>query len=349
VLKKLYLTHKAQRRWLFHHPGEDCQTRCKKASLPAFIEREWTNFLTGEDEKMRKTLRKTFFSTARVWSAVILGISLSAGIGGNLTGGASAQQYERQHTQARNFGVEVLVEGRPAQEYFARGRRYIEAARNAEYELRIRNPLPVRVAVALSVDGLNTIDARRTGSWAASKWVIEPYQTITVGGWQMSTERARRFYFTSERDSYAAKLGRASDLGVITAAFFREQAPRPVPLHRGGIDRGPREQEERSADKSASAPAERAESAKRQSGRVISPTVDDDYAATGIGRSVHNDVRWVNLDLDSRPAGEVTIRYEYHDALVKLGILPRPHPDEDALRRREQSRGFEDGRFSPEP
>ncbi|HVF27065.1 MAG TPA: hypothetical protein VM943_02415 [Pyrinomonadaceae bacterium] len=298
---------------------------------------------------MGKILRKIILSTARVWSALILGISLSAGMGGILTRGASAQQYEKRHIQSRNFEVEVLVEGRPAQEYFARGRRYIEAARNAEYELRIRNPLPVRVAVALSVDGLNTIDARRTGSWAASKWVIEPYQTITVGGWQMSTERARRFYFTSERDSYAAKLGRASDLGVIAAVFFREQTPQPIPLQRGGIYGGPREREERSADKSASAPAERAENKSRQSGRVTAPNVDDDYAATGIGRSIHNDVRWVHLNLDSRPAGEVTIRYEYHDALVKLGILPRPRPDGDALRRREQSRGFEEGRFSPEP
>ncbi len=342
---------------MLHHPIEDCQTRRKKTSLPAFIEREWINFLTGEDETMRKTLRetlrKTFLSTARVWMIFILVIFLSVGTGGNLTRGASAQQYERRHIHSRNFDVEVLVEGRFAQAYFARGRRYIEAARNAEYELRIRNPLPVRVAVALSVDGLNTIDARRTGSLSASKWVIEPYQTITVGGWQMSTERARRFYFTSERDSYAAKLNRASDLGVITAVFFREQTPRPIPLQRGGIDGGPREQEERSkersADKSTSAPAERAESRSRQPGRVIAPTVDDDYAATGIGRSVHNDVRWVHLNLDSRPAGEVTIRYEYHDALVKLGILPRPRPDGDALRRREQSRGFEDGRFSPEP
>ena len=49
-----------------------------------------------------------------------------------------------------------------------------------------------RVAVALSVDGLNTIDARHTSPWNASKWVLEPYETITIGGWQMSSERARR-------------------------------------------------------------------------------------------------------------------------------------------------------------
>ncbi len=57
----------------------------------------------------------------------------------------------------------------------------------------------------------------------------------------------------------------------------------------------------------------------------------------------------MNLDLDSRPAAEVTIRYEYYDALVKLGVFPHPRPREDTLRRRERARGFKDSRYSPEP
>ena len=76
---------------------------------------------------------------------------------------------------------------------------------------------------------------------------------------------------------------------------------------------------------------------------------DEESAATGIGRNVRNDVRWVNLDLQSRAAAEVTIRYEYREALVRLGIIPRYYPGQDALRRRERSTGFEDRSFSPEP
>ena len=75
------------------------------------------------------------------------------------------------------------------------------------------------------MDGLNTIDARHTTAWDGHKWVIEPYGTIHVRGWQMSSENARRFYFTTERDSYAAKLGQAANLGVISAVFFRERRP----------------------------------------------------------------------------------------------------------------------------
>src|SRR6267378_2676603 len=129
-----------------------------------------------------------------------------------------------------DFDVQVMVDGRPLEEYAARGRTYVQAIEGAEYELRIRNPLPVRVAVALSVDGLNSIDARHTTAWEASKWVIGPYQTIHISGWQVSSERARHFYFTTERDSYGAKLGQTANLGVISAVFFSERHPTPVPV-----------------------------------------------------------------------------------------------------------------------
>ena len=226
-----------------------------------------------------------------------------------------------------SFDLEVLVDGRPLTEYAARGRTYIEAIQGAEYELRLRNSSPDRVAVALSVDGLNTVDARHTSAWNASKWVIEPYQTITISGWQMSSERARRFYFTNERDSYGAKLGQTANLGVISAVFFRERG-RPISVTPPSpISRDKMEEQ--------SVRGEAAPAAKSR------PSYDDDYAATGIGRNVHNDVRWVNMDLDSNAAGEVTIRYEYYSALLRLGVIPR---EREPLQRREDSRGF-----SPEP
>jgi hypothetical protein len=56
------------------------------------------------------------------------------------------------------------------------------------------------------------------------------------------------------------------------------------------------------------------------------------------------------MDLESSPAAEVTLRYEFRDALVRLGVLPRNYPSQpDPLRRRERARGFEDRQFSPEP
>lgn len=264
---------------------------------------------------------------------------------------------------AGGFEVQILVDGRQLEEYNARGKSYVEALAGAEYEVRIRNPLPYRVAVALSVDGLNSIDARHTTAWNASKWVIEPYGTINISGWQMSSERARRFYFTSERDSYGAKLGQTSNLGVVSAVFFRERRPYPVtvvppPRPRPIYEEDGRRKSagEPTAGSSTESSLERSDKARSGQdsaaplkGQVV-PQSDDEYAATGIGRSVQNDVRWVNMELDSRPAAEVVIRYEYYSALVRLGVLPRPYyPRPDPLRRREGARGFEDRRFSPEP
>lgn len=261
-----------------------------------------------------------------------------------------SEQY-RRIVADRRFEVDLVVNGRPLDEYHARGKSYVEAIAGAEYEVRIRNPLPYRVAVALSVDGLNSIDARRTSAWNASKWVIEPYGTIQIGGWQMSSERARRFYFTSERDSYGAKLGQTSNLGLISAVFFREIRPIPVPVtppprpYPRYEDDGARRQNKAEAP---SASAETQGAAKSRSDS-IAPMPDDESAATGIGRSVRHDVRWTSMDLDSRPAAEVTLRYEYYPTLVRLGILPRQYDRSDSLRRRESATGFEDRRFSPEP
>jgi hypothetical protein len=267
----------------------------------------------------------------------------------------------------RSFEIEILVDGRPLEEYVARGTSYVEAIAGAEYEVRVRNPLPYRVAVALSVDGLNTIDARHTTAWNASKWVIEPYGAISISGWQMSSERARQFYFTSERDSYGAKLGQTSNLGVISAVFFRELRPirvpitppppsRPRPIYEEDGRNNKRSESptvgtgsEPAGNESKSRESTAADTLSRQQAPSAQPLPDDEYAATGIGRSVHNDVRWVNMELDSRPAGQVTIRYEYYPALVRLGILPRRYERPDPLRRREGARGFEERRFSPEP
>jgi hypothetical protein len=253
------------------------------------------------------------------------------------------------------FSVEVLIVGRRATEYSARGRRYIEAVENAEYELSIHNPTGTRVAVALSVDGMNTIDARHTSAWEAHKWVIEPYGTINVRGWQMSSENARRFYFTTERDSYGAKIGQTANLGVISAVFFRERRPIVItPVTPGrGEDRPIYKDEDRSRDNRAPSPSESAgttanrDAAKQRSANSYPPP-DDESAATGIGRTINNGVSWIKMDLDPRPTGEITIRYEYRAALVRLGIIPRDYARPDVLNRRERAEGFEP-KYCPQP
>jgi hypothetical protein len=54
------------------------------------------------------------------------------------------------------------------------------------------------------------------------------------------------------------------------------------------------------------------------------------------------------VDLEDTPAASFTLRYEYREELVRLGVLPVAGPDDDPMERRERARGFAPG-FCPEP
>jgi hypothetical protein len=219
--------------------------------------------------------------------------------------------------------VTVITGGGERPEYVANGATYIEALRGRNYSLRLTNPTPYRVAVALSVDGLNTIDARHADAWNSATWVLDPYESVDIDGWQVSDSAARRFVFTGERHSYGAALGDTRNLGVIEAVFYRER------VRREAIEQYRRK------------PALDEESA---SGAAPPAKPSDDYAATGMGDRTPHDVTPVDIDLDPSPIASVRIRYEFRPQLVKLGVLPR---DLSPLERREQARGF-DERYCPE-
>ena len=116
--------------------------------------------------------------------------------------------------------MEILVDGQHLSEYHARGRAYVEALAGKEYSVRLSNHTGGRVAIALAVDGLNSIDAKSGAADEGSKWILGPYEVITIEGWQTSSSNARRFYFTTETASYGAWLGETSNLGVVAAADF---------------------------------------------------------------------------------------------------------------------------------
>ncbi|MBK9064147.1 MAG: hypothetical protein IPL89_13275 [Acidobacteria bacterium] len=264
------------------------------------------------------------------------------------------------------FGLEVLVDGSARPEYAARGTVYVEALRGRDFSLRITNPLGVRVAVALSVDGLNTIDARHTTARDARKWILDPYQTVVIPGWQVSGDTSRKFYFTGEKRSYGAALGQTANLGTIEAVFFREKQPyrdryqEKITLNERGKDQERSSSSERGdgpppdsmpAPSAAGALGGAKEEQNEQSGmardhskKSSSSSLSDELAATGIGRRTRFDVTRVDVDLEDAPAMSVRLRYEFRPQLVALGVM-RQSPDPVA--RREAGRGFSD--FCPEP
>lgn len=292
--------------------------------------------------------------------------------------GPSGIEAGRRAPIRGSYSMEILVDGRPVPEYIARGTTYVEALRGREYSIRLRNHTAERIAVALSVDGLNTIDAKTTPAREASKWILEPWGTLTLEGWQTSSSTARRFFFTSEERSYGAWLGRTRNFGLVSAAVYREIRPRPAPIvmpQEGGAGRrdgkgepmrqeaspgvdprGPAAGEEESAEPDAAGRGSGTaaeQSRSKSSLRPVEPKPDlsDDYAATGIGREMGHQVRRVHFLTENAPAAIVEIRYEFRDALARLGVLPEPCAGryEDPLERRERSRGFDGMAFSPDP
>jgi hypothetical protein len=254
----------------------------------------------------------------------------------------------QSHNQS-GFQMDVLVNGSAAPKYFQSGKVYIEALKNQEYSIRLTNPLNRRVAVALAVDGLNSIDARTTDSFSARKWVLGPYETITINGWQVNQQQARRFFFTTEAKSYGQWLGKTQNLGIISAVFYRERrrwnegqeinrhAPKEASPEGRASNRDAREEAPQTLGGSAPEAAAPSASAQKKT---------EDYAATGIGRRTQHEVHWVNMELEPTPIATLNLRYEFRPVLVSMGILPAL-PQDNVLSRREQARGFTS--YCPEP
>ncbi len=270
--------------------------------------------------------------------------------------------------EPQGLGVSVWIDGRAAPEYAARGRIYVEALRGKDFVIRLSNSTPERVAVALSVDGRNVIDAKRTTESSAAKWILMPGQTADIPGWQVSGQTSRRFFFTETSRSYAKWLGDTANVGTIEAVFFRERTRRPFLREKdeartraaeenarqleagaeGGVEGGvaggiQSDAAASSAERGAAKAAPEAQAAQSAPVPRRKPQADR-FAATGIGRETEFPVQWVAFDEDPSPTARIAIRYEFREQLVRLGVLPR----EDDLYARENARGFSH-EYAPDP
>jgi hypothetical protein len=246
----------------------------------------------------------------------------------------------------QGFSLSVVIDGCEAPEYEHAGRLYVEGLRGRNFSLRVSNPTSERIAVALSVDGRNVIDANRTTAFRATKWVLSPGQTIEIPGWQVSGETARKFFFTETSRSYAKWLGDTRNVGTIEAVFFREKRRRPMPTEQRGEVEGGRSSIGSDEPLRRAAPPSTASEQPREGADAGRNKVESDrFAATGIGERTDFGVRWVEFDEEPAPAARIALRYEFRRELVSLGVLPRP---EDGLAARERARGFEP-RYAPDP
>jgi hypothetical protein len=199
---------------------------------------------------------------------------------------------------------------------------YVAGQPGHEYRLTLRNRTGAELLAVVSVDGVNVITGQ-TADPSQSGYVIAPHGRLVIQGWRKSLAQTAAFYFTDLADSYAARTGRAHNVGVIGVAVFRKKhVPPPVPIAReafpgsaGDADAGKRSAPAESAGApSAESNAPRRVEAERQS-----------RLGTGHGRREHSQARYVQFErASSQPAQVVQLRYDSRANLVARGVIREP-------------------------
>lgn len=193
--------------------------------------------------------------------------------------------------------LEVLVHGRPVQEYPYQGMIFVEGRRKSEYTLRVRNNTSRRLVAVVSVDGLSVMTGQNA-SVSDSGYVVEAYDYVDIPGWRLNQREVAHFFFGSLPEAYAAQMGKPTNIGVIGAAIFFEKRF-DVPVWNEGnmkslsMRGGP-------------------ESYGGEATRSI---------GTGFGRLTEHKVQSVRFDREDHTAAVMEIRYDDDEGLFrKYGI-----------------------------
>ena len=203
---------------------------------------------------------------------------------------------------------------------------YLEAKKNGNYEVRVRNTTGERIAFVIAVDGINAINGVRSHMGSDEPmYVLDPWQSMTVKGWRKDLGNVSKFVFVDEERSYAARTDQANgDLGWIRVAAFNEV--RPIAWGQG-IYR------DNDARERAAAPAEpqasRGELKKDKAGLdSYDQPAPEASPGTGWGANQRDNAHRVDFTPERFAATQVVLRYEYRSGLTALGILPTwPNPD----------------------
>jgi len=199
--------------------------------------------------------------------------------------------------------------------YPHRGNAWVAGRPGARYAVRMSNRTGQRVMVVLSVDGVNAVTGE-TAATGQNGYVLGPWQTTEITGWRKSLTEAAAFYFTALPDSYAARIDRPDNVGVVGVAVFREREPelasrRELDVAEPRAAQG-RLERDRAAESTAAAPAAKAAAPAERLG-------------TGHGEREYFPTTQTSFERASeRPAEIVRLRYDSLDNLLASGVIPRP-------------------------
>ena len=260
--------------------------------------------------------------------------------------------------QARNFRLELLVDGVPLRQMRHRGKTYVEAPWNKDFDIQITCPSNGRYLAVCSVDGLSIMNGK-TASSLDDGYVIEK-GSITIPGFRLNGSNVARFHFGDRSQSYANLIGKATNIGVIGLKIFAdanrqqcylqeddrlENRPReefslaaPGSALQGGssgVIRGKLLSDNKRGEITDARPLFRAQNelAKQKACGALA-NLDKDSAKSPCRGSLEHDIgtefgvktefltNEVNFVRGAQMAS-FAIEYASHDKLVQAGIIPR--------------------------
>ncbi len=125
------------------------------------------------------------------------------------------------------YSVEILVGGQPAREHFATingsYKTFIEGFRGTPYSIRLRNNSNQKVLAIVSVDGLNCVSGKPSGSTAGRGYIVQSFGSVEIKGFRISDSEVSQFKFSNKSKSYAASKGGEQNAGIISVNFIAEK------------------------------------------------------------------------------------------------------------------------------
>lgn len=256
--------------------------------------------------------------------------------------------------------VTLIYNGKELEQHISEGQTFIEAPREGNYVIRVKNNHWKRRLAVISVDGVNILNGEDAG-FDGPGYVFQPWQTIDINGWHRTDEETAAFTFEKVEGSYASQTGRGeSNVGVIGIAVFDEKEDmsywsKKRPTFNGGFRRlmkGTRARQTmggsgaRGMTYGASASAGSL-SLDQGEGLIATNSADGvmpcsasaslpEKLGTGYGEKMEMQTRKVDFERASKaPISVMSFQYASRDALIKLGVIqpktpsaPNPFPAE---------------------
>lgn len=283
-------------------------------------------------------------------SLVLVGcLALLTACGGAQEDGGDSRP--RDQLRGETVTVWATAGDEPLPIYNVDGRDYLLGRHGDRYEIWLANRTDRRIEAVVSVDGRDVVSGREADYLEDRGYIIGPGEELRIAGFRTSLSGVAAFEFADVADSYAARMGDASNVGIIGVAVFEEgeDAAPPVPIAGGDDYAG----EERAASSGGGggrpypAPAQKAAGAPLESEDADEPGLGTRYGDQ-IG-SAAEIVPFRRRDPE-RPLELIGLYYQDRRGLERLGVVfedsagtidpdgPNPFPGSPR-----------DGHFAPPP